>query len=375
MNKVKRYLAVMISILLVLAVVAPVLASQVEEQQRKLNDIHQRMQEQRNRANQAQNQVNSVSDQLRGIQTDLDAAQGDYDTIQAKRADLEQEIDKDNVILAAAEQALPERIGILNKRMRDIYEHGQISYLDVLMGAADFGDLTTRIDLLQRVLNQDVTLIASIKAEREMILEKKTELESDRQAVLELEKVAAEKKDLIASRKSDQEAVLNTVTNQRDVAEQAYQDLQQTSKNIEQMLRNRGSQGAIASTGSLIWPVDGPITSPFGWRIHPIFGTQRFHSGIDIGADYGTPIRAADGGVVAYADWMGGYGKAVIIDHGRGISTLYGHQSEILVSAGQRVSKGQIIGRIGTTGYSTGPHLHFEVRENGTPVNPVGYLP
>jgi len=123
------------------------------------------------------------------------------------------------------------------------------------------------------------------------------------------------------------------------------------------------------------WPINGPITSPYGWRPHPIFGTQRYHSGVDIGADYGDPIRAADGGVIIYSDWMGGYGYAVIIDHGGGISTLYGHNNELLVGVGQRVYKGQTIARAGSTGYSTGPHCHCEVRQNGSPVNPLAYLP
>ena len=124
-----------------------------------------------------------------------------------------------------------------------------------------------------------------------------------------------------------------------------------------------------------MWPINGEITSPFGWRTHPVFGSARFHSGLDIGADYGDPVVAADGGVIVHADWLGGYGKAVIIDHGNGLQTLYGHNSELVVSEGQGVSKGQMIARAGSTGYSTGPHVHFEVRSGGSPVDPTGYLP
>jgi murein DD-endopeptidase MepM/ murein hydrolase activator NlpD len=121
------------------------------------------------------------------------------------------------------------------------------------------------------------------------------------------------------------------------------------------------------------WPVAGPVTSPFGWRIHPIFHVRKFHTGVDIGAGYGSPIHAADGGRVIYATWMSGYGNTTIIDHGSGISTLYAHQSTILISSGS-VTKGQVIGYVGATGYATGPHLHFEVRINGNPVDPLGYL-
>ena len=171
--------------------------------------------------------------------------------------------------------------------------------------------------------------------------------------------------------------MLNAATYEREMAERAYRELIETSKQIETMIRRiqSGEKNIGGSTGTMVWPAEGEITSPFGWRVHPIFGTQRLHTGIDIGADYGDATRAADGGVVIHSDWMGGYGNAVIIDHGNGISTLYAHNSQLLVSEGQTVAKGQTVARVGSTGYSTGPHLHFEVRQNGTPVNPSNFLP
>ncbi len=370
----RRITAMALALLLTAAAALPALANEIEDHQRQLQDIQQQMQQHQQKAAQAQQKVSSVSEQLRLIQTDLDGALADYNAIQSRRAYTEQQIALNKDILAKAEKSLAERTRILNKRIRDIYQNGQVSYLDVLLGATDFGDFTTRADLLKRVLAQDATLITKVKLERELVTQKKAELERDRLAILELEKVAAAKKNVIESRRNEREQVLNSAVYERDTAERAYQELQETSRRIEQMIRNIQS-GNRDATGALIWPASGPITSPYGWRTHPIFGTQRYHSGIDIGADYGEPIRAADGGVVIYADWMGGYGKAVIIDHGGGVSTLYAHSSELLVGEGQRVYKGQVVARIGSTGYSTGPHLHFEVRQNGSPVNPLGYLP
>lgn len=367
-------IAITLAALFLLTSVLPVLASEADQQ--RLQDIQQQMQQQQNKAAQAQRQIDSVSEQLRTIQVDLDSALSEYNTIQSKLAYTEQQISINTEVLKKAEKNLAERSQILNKRMRDIYKNGQVSYLDVLLGAADFGDFTTRMDILKRVLNQDVVLIAKVKAERELVIQKKSELERDKATILELKQTAAEKKKLVESRKKDREAVLDSAVSQRDTAERAYQELMETSRRIEQLIRSQQSGGKGAeATGLLIWPTDGPITSPFGWRTHPIFGTQRYHSGIDIGADYGDSVVAADGGIVIYADWMGGYGKAVIIDHGGGISTLYAHNSELVVSEGQRVRKGQQISLVGSTGYSTGPHLHFEVRQNGSPVNPMGYLP
>lgn len=370
----RRFTAFSLILLLVLALVSPVLADASEEE---LQDIQRQMRQQQSRRNDAQRQVDNLSDRLGLIQADLDAAQSDYKAIQAKRAATEQQIKLNTEILAKTERNLAERTQILNKRMRDIYENGQISYLDVLLGSADFRDFATRVDILRRVLDQDAALIAQVRAERELVIQKREELERDKAAILTLEQEAAAKKEIIEARKQEQQAFLDTAVNERDAAEQAYRELQETSRRIERMLQSiqSGNREAAGASGAMMWPVQGVITSPFGWRTHPIFGTSIFHSGLDIGVDYGEPVKAADGGIVVEAGWMGGYGKAVIIDHGGGISTLYGHNSELLVGAGQRIGKGQVIALAGSTGYSTGPHVHFEVRKNGEPVNPYNYLP
>ncbi|MDU4959288.1 MAG: peptidoglycan DD-metalloendopeptidase family protein [Sporomusaceae bacterium] len=371
-----KKLAAITALLLTLPLLSPVLANEIDQKQQELQSIQRQMQDQQSRSRQAQQKVNSVSRRLQSVQTELDGALADYHAISSELEETEAQIEANAAILAAAEKNLDKRTKVLNRRLRDIYENGQISYLDVLLGAADFGDLTTRVDLLKRVLSQDAALIAQVKAERQLVLQKRAELEDDRGRIQELQKAAAAKKVLIENRRNAQQAVLDEAVSEKETADQAYQELLETSRQIEQMIRRAGNRGGSAqATGALIWPAAGPITSPFGWRTHPVFGTQRLHTGIDIGADYGDAVGAADNGVVIYSDWMGGYGKAVVIEHGGGISTLYAHNSELLVSEGQTVRKGQTISRVGSTGYSTGPHLHFEVRENGTPVNPLGYLP
>jgi len=337
------------------------------------------MEAQQSRTNAAQRKVASISEQLRAIEADLDAAQREYKAIEAKRKYTEHQIETNAEILEKTEKDLAVRNRILSKRMRDIYENGQVNYLDVLLGSADFIDFTTRTEILKRVLNQDAVLIAKVVAERQLVLEKKAALERDRAALLELQKAAEANRLMADKRRQERKAVLDSAVYERDMAEQAYQELAEMSRQIEQMIRNiqSGNRGGSAAVGSgrMMWPISGPITSPYGWRTHPIFGTSRYHSGLDIGADYGDAVVAADSGVVIYADWMGGYGKAVIIDHGSGVSTLYGHNSELVVGEGQRVNKGQVIARAGSTGYSTGPHVHFEVRISGSPTNPLDYLP
>ena len=131
---------------------------------------------------------------------------------------------------------------------------------------------------------------------------------------------------------------------------------------------------AVSGSGRFIYPVNGRISSNYGYRVHPISGARRLHAGMDIAAGTGTPIGAAGNGTVIFAGWRGGYGNCIMIDHGGGIVTLYGHQSSLATSVGQSVSTGQTIGYVGSTGYSTGPHLHWEVRVNGSPVDPRGYV-
>ena len=375
----KRYRFLSAALVLVFAVlaVAPVLADELEEKQQQLNSVQQQIEAQQRKAELARRKEQSIAEQLRAIQQELDTAEDEYETVNDQLENTEQHI-KANVELSnRLTKKLEVQTKTLHRRIRDIYKNGQVNYLDVLLGAKDFNDFVGRMDILKKILAYDNALIQGTKADRETLRKAKEHLEADRAKIVELRKLAAAKREQVAERRQERRGVLNAATYERETAERAYRELIETSRQIEQMIKRiqSGEKNIGGSTGTMTWPAEGEITSPFGWRVHPIFGTQRLHTGIDIGADYGDAIRAADGGVVIHADWMGGYGNAVIIDHGNGISTLYAHNSQLLVDEGQTVAKGQTVARCGSTGYSTGPHLHFEVRQNGSPVNPLNYLP
>ena len=375
----KRYRFLSAALVLVFAVlaVAPVLADELEEKQQQLNSVQQQIEAQQRKAELARRKEQSIAEQLRAIQRELDTAEDEYETVNDQLENTEQHI-KANVELSnRLTKKLEVQTKTLHRRIRDIYKNGQVNYLDVLLGAKDFNDFVGRMDILKKILAYDNALIQGTKADRETLRKAKEQLEADRAKIVELRKLAAAKREQVAERRQERRGVLNAATYERETAERAYRELIETSRQIEQMIKRiqSGEKNIGGSTGTMTWPAEGEITSPFGWRVHPIVGTQRLHTGIDIGADYGDAIRAADGGVVIHADWMGGYGNAVIIDHGNGISTLYAHNSQLLVDEGQTVAKGQTVARCGSTGYSTGPHLHFEVRQNGSPVNPLNYLP
>ncbi|WP_289002183.1 murein hydrolase activator EnvC [uncultured Megasphaera sp.] len=399
----------LLAILAALCLMNPAWAVLAEDEdlQNQLSTVQSQMNEQAQKKNEAEAVIGNVFEKLRVIQESLDAARAEYKNISDQLAETDKQIVKTQGELEKAQTHLASREQVLSRRIRDIYMHGQLNYLDVVVGAKDFDDFANRIELLRRIVNSDLELITSIREEQAQIASAKAALEDQRAQQAKLKDEAAAKQAEIEKHKAEQQAILAKAESDKATAEEAYKELEASSNQIAQTLRDRAaarqaaaaaaaaaaaqaqtdsssSGGSVDSssdayqpvsgTGALMWPVNGVITSPFGYRNHPIFGRQILHSGIDIGVDYGTPVHAADSGVVVEADWISGYGYAVVIDHGNGLSTLYGHNESLAVSAGQSVSKGQVIAYAGSTGNSTGPHVHFEVRSNGEPVDPMGYL-
>ena len=342
--------------------------------------------------------IEDVSAKLKQIQADLDAANARLQSIQTKQAEINAQIAQTQNEIVKMEAYLKTRQDVLNRRVRAIYMHGQLNYLEVILGANSFSDFANRVELLKRVIRSDYNLILEIQKQKAAIEAKKAQLEEDKRQLDALAAEAEKTRQEIAKKKAEQQKVLDAAKSNKAAAAQMEQDLNAQLASVRNLIQQRlaaaeaarqaaqqqaasDDEGGVGSddnyvqgTGAMGWPCSGPITSPFGYRTHPIFGTTIFHAGIDIGVDYGTPIHAADSGVVVYSGWISGYGNAVIIDHGGGISTLYGHNQSLAVSEGQSVSKGSVIAYAGSTGNSTGPHCHFEVDVNGSPVNPMGYL-
>lgn len=342
--------------------------------------------------------IEDVSAKLKQIQADLDAANARLQSIQTKQAEINAQIAQTQNEIVKMEAYLKTRQDVLNRRVRAIYMHGQLNYLEVILGANSFSDFANRVELLKRVIRSDYNLILEIQKQKAAIEAKKAQQEEDKRQLDALAAEAEKTRQEIAKKKAEQQKVLDAAKSNKAAAAQMEQDLNAQLASVRNLIQQRlaaaeaarqaaqqqaasddeGGGGSddnyVQGTGAMGWPCSGPITSPFGYRTHPIFGTTIFHAGIDIGVDYGTPIHAADSGVVVYSGWISGYGNAVIIDHGGGISTLYGHNQSLAVSEGQSVSKGSVIAYAGSTGNSTGPHCHFEVDVNGSPVNPMGYL-
>ena len=354
-------------------------ASQADDKRAELNEVQSQMQKMQDRKERARQKAEAASESLEEIQTSLNQLQVQARDLQGKRDALQAKINDNQIKLAQKKAEVEKRKKIYSKRLREIYINGQINYLDVLLGAKDFGDFSSRMYLLQKIISSDIEMLthlqkaeAEVKARQEQLDAQMKDIKTT-QAELEAKRARAKKL------KEQRSYMLYKAQEEEQQSQSEYERLLAISENITAMLRNMESGGSSSSggggTGRFILPCHGTITSYFGWRTHPVFGTTKYHSGMDIGVDYGTPILAADSGTVIYSGWLGGYGYAVMIDHGSGLVTLYGHNQALNVYEGQYVTKGTCIAYAGSTGYSTGPHCHFEVRLHGEVTEPLNYLP
>jgi murein DD-endopeptidase MepM/ murein hydrolase activator NlpD len=325
--------------------------------------------------------------QLSGISTEVAAAGARLATAQA-------EVDRTGFVVFVLGAKAAETRTKLDAAKADVkhsalmlYTRGSGSSASIeLLGSVDgSGDLVEGKHYLRRVNDKrqsDVTRVARLQADLDRqqaaATAQKQQADAARAAAedekAKLDQLAAQQqsaRDAAAGAESRVNSAVGTLRSQQDAIEA---DLQAESDRVAQLLGSSGG-GAPMGNGTFIWPVNAPITSPFGYRTDPVTGATAFHAGLDLGAPCGTPIKAAATGVIVSAgSTTGGYGNMTLIDHGGGLATLYGHQSSIIVSAGQTVNQGQVIGYVGSTGKSTGCHLHFEVRVNGNPVDPLGYL-
>lgn len=351
--------------------------SKFQEEQKK---IYQQMEEQKRELIKKEKEKKTFASQLEELERDMEEVQNNLGDLDKQLRAAEKRVKIAETELEQTQSALDERTGVFKERIKEVYLNGQVSYIEVLFQATSISDFLVRFDFLEKLVEQDVEMLKTIEAEKKAIEEKKSRLEKDRNEIAKIKSRTEGQKQRLAQRQNEKKQMLVAVSREKAETERALDELERLSAQIAQKIKKiqqqRSKKSNQSFSGEFSWPTPGytRITSDYGWRIHPILKTRRMHTGIDIGAPSGTSIQAVDAGTVIYTGMLGAYGNVVVIDHGGGISSMYAHQSRILVSENQDVKRGQVIGKVGSTGWSTGPHLHFEVRKNGDPINPWGYL-
>lgn len=350
------------------------------EQKNKLLQIEKRRKELHERAAQVRQKEQLAMIKLSSITKKLNSANGQLTDSKHQLKRTEHKLNETVQVLTVTQTKEEKLSAGAAKRLREIYEGQRLSFLEMLFQIDSLQAFLDNVYFQERIAEEDRKLLNELRAKTASLNMRKGELAGQKDKFGNMVSEFAKKALEIAKARFEQEQVASKLKTQRAFYEQAEHQLQNESHRLESqilaMQRSARSSHKPAQQGSgnLSMPLKAHITSPFGWRRHPIFGVRKFHTGIDLAGPNRSQIRAADSGSVLFTGWYGGYGKVVIISHGNDMATLYAHLSRAAVSVGENVSKGDVIGYEGTTGFSTGPHLHFEVRVNGKPNNPLNYL-
>lgn len=373
--KIKKWMPIVLITFILLTSISWANNDELKRKERELEELRKKIEEVDASIDANKNLQSQTASNIRNVSTSIKSLEKEIKSIDGSIKDTEANIEQKTFELAEAVEKINDKNELLNDRLRVMYKTGSVGYLEVLFGAEDFTDLLSRIDMVQKILVHDQNLIVFLKEQRDIIETKKTELEGIK---LELVAFMKNKQTKQGELERDLKSLLSYKESlQKDQA--ALAELEQAFIEEADQLTNIIKNLQLAATyvgGEMMWPVPGEynITSPFGSRLHPIAKVERMHTGIDIACSRGTPVVAAQSGSVIYSGWYGGYGKVIIMDHGGGYSTLYAHNDSLLVQVGDKVNKGDLIAKSGNTGYSTGPHLHFEVRINGDYVDPIKYV-
>jgi len=376
MTKSGKLLAVILLIsIFFIGSILPVLGSELDEIYKQQEQIDKKIKETESMLKKKEQERQKTLAQLQSINTSIEKTNNEIEELENKLKIAEEYINDTQKEIDVKETELAERTEVFENRLRQIYQQGDVNILEVLFQATSINDLLTRFEFLKRLAKNDTDLLAVLEAERTILENKKAELENKKADLLALKSSRETKHQQLQIASARQKDLVKQIESQKETYEKMLDDLEEQSKIIADAIRKLQSAGG-QRPGRLLWPTPGysRITSPYGMRLHPILKTNRFHTGIDIAAPYGSNVISTANGKVIFAGWQGGYGNTIIVDHGGGMSTLHAHLSKFLVKAGDNVKANQPIGKIGTSGWSTGPHLHFEVRINGDHVSPMPYL-
>ncbi|CAM4501718.1 murein hydrolase activator EnvC family protein [Paenibacillus typhae] len=362
--------------------------SQLQKQAERAED---KKEESENEKQEAQHYVNKNQQYLQQVLNEMEAVGMDLTRIASDIDQTEENLRESSTKLNEIKLRIEERRTWLESRIRFMYTEGEVSYLNVLFSSTSFGNFLERINVIQDIINQDRMILSEEEKDRVLIEQQQQELEGYYAKIKDLYANAEARKNVLKQKEEEKQELIAKFNNNLEESEAVSEEqeavlvelaakraaLEKEKNKLKTEKVYTYSKNFVGNGGTMALPVSNArISSDFGSRVHPITGKVKNHNGVDMAATEGTDIRAAEDGVVIVAEWWGGYGNTVVIDHGNNLWTLYPHirNNGIKVEKGQIVKRGQKIAEVGSTGNSTGPHLHFEVRKNGKAVNPMPYL-
>jgi murein DD-endopeptidase MepM/ murein hydrolase activator NlpD len=359
---------------------SPASVDTLEQMRQTINQQRSQLKKERDRISEIEE---AVQNQLTGIQQNIQATDYAYQDYAAQIELANKRLRAVQEELAIAESRYSQKQATIIARLRFLQRQRRTGFgWDILLKSQNLNEFLDRRRHVKLLYKADRKILASLQTQASRINQQKIQVETQKNQIALLTQQVLAQKTQYEAQLTAQQQLMDRLKTDKQALEAAQGQLAIDSRNIGILIRREvgaSNQATFPHTGVfgngvLMFPSDAEITSGFGWRRHPILHSLRFHAGIDFGASYGSTIRAAEGGRVIFAGWYGGYGNTVIINHGSGITTLYGHTSKLYVSQGKTVQPGDAIAAVGSTGLSTGPHLHFEVRKDGEPVDPMAYL-
>lgn len=385
----KKFLAVTLAFSMLFVQVAN--AKTLSELKNEQNELKAKQQETQNALNENKQKQQTISAEIESLDKTVAEAQAALDEIETQLNDVTARLAESEVQLKEATDKKDAQLESFEGRIKFLHENGSIGYLQIILSAESFTDFLTRIQYVNDIMNYDNNLLSELQKTENEIEQKTAEIAEDKAQVEVLVAEQKAKTEEYNTKLAEKQATYNQYKLDAAAYEQELASWEKASEEVESLIAQAtaaasrrssatssgSSSGNVTYTGGqFAWPVPGRsyISSGYGYRARPIGSGSEFHTGYDIPASYGANIVAAEAGTVIYASYMNGYGYTVMIDHGGGLVTLYGHNSKLTVSKGDTVSRGQTIAKAGSTGNSTGNHCHFEVRKNGSHTSPQPYL-